>query len=172
MLEGPFARFAALDPIAPSDLRGRWRGEEVPSGHPMDGLLTASGWYGKVFRDDEAVFPLVFWTARRTGLFAAHPGRLWDLPVPAHSWVAVLIRLGRPYWGTTAPTARLRTVVLDGVASAAMVYDHRPIIDHFRRIDADTVLGRMDRRGDAAPYWFTLHRDDTPLAMPDALRVG
>ena len=32
-----------------------------------------------------------------------------------------------------------------------MVYDKHPVFDHFRRVDADTVLGLMDRKGDA---WY------------------
>jgi hypothetical protein len=39
-----------------------------------------------------------------------------------------------------------------------MVYDHLAIIDSFRRVDADTVLGIMDRRGDAQPFLFVLRR--------------
>lgn len=33
-----------------------------------------------------------------------------------------------------------------------------PIIDVFRRVDADTLLGVMDLRG-SAPYVFVLQRD-------------
>ena len=31
------------------------------------------------------------------------------------------------------PIASLKTMVFGGVESAAMVYDHQPIVDHFRR---------------------------------------
>ena len=34
---------------------GTWHGAEVPTGHPMDGLLEASGWWGKQFIDAETV---------------------------------------------------------------------------------------------------------------------
>ena len=44
-----------------------------------------------------------------------------------------------------------------GVTTAAMVYDHLPIIDCFRRLSADAVLGLMDLRG-AAPFFFRLER--------------
>lgn len=46
-----------------------------------------------------------------------------------------------------------------GVVSAAMVYDHLPIVDAFRAEDDDTVLGLMDRRGDRVPFLFRLHRE-------------
>lgn len=60
--------------------------------------------------------------------------------------------------GTRKPRARLRDVEHRGVVSAAMVYDHLPIIDHFRAVDDDTLLGVMDMRG-APPYFFILSRD-------------
>lgn len=33
-----------------------------------------------------------------------------------------------------------------GVATAAMIYDIIPVIDHFRRVSDDAVLGAMDNR--------------------------
>jgi hypothetical protein len=66
--------------------------------------------------------------------------------------------LATPLLRTRHPRARLRAVTYRGVATAAMVYDHLPIIDCFRRIDARTVLGLMDMRG-AAPFFFQLERD-------------
>lgn len=42
----------------------------------------------------------------------------------------------------------------------AMPYDDWPTHDVFRRVDANTVLGLMDARGMAAPYFFVPRRDD------------
>ena len=39
-----------------------------------------------------------------------------------------------------------------------MVYDKHPIFDSFRRVDADTLIGAMDRKGEAAPLMFRLKR--------------
>lgn len=39
-----------------------------------------------------------------------------------------------------------------------MIYDHLPIQDAFRRADAETLVGVMDRRGDERPFWFVLRR--------------
>ena len=57
--------------------------------------------------------------------------------------------------------ARLRMIAAPGdtTPTAAMVYDKHPIIDHFKRIDADTVLGVMDRKGDTFPLYFYLQRE-------------
>ena len=60
---------------------------------------------------------------------------------------------------TRRPQARLRVVDHRGVASAAMLYDHLPIVDVFRRLDANTLLGVMDARGIPHPFFFTLRRE-------------
>jgi hypothetical protein len=45
-----------------------------------------------------------------------------------------------------------------GAAGATMIYDTLPILDVFRRVDRDTLLGVMDLRG--APFFvFTLRRE-------------
>jgi hypothetical protein len=44
-----------------------------------------------------------------------------------------------------------------GTLTAAMIYDQRPIVDVFRSVDADTVMGRMDERGQP-PAYFVLTR--------------
>jgi Domain of unknown function (DUF4334)/GXWXG protein len=54
--------------------------------------------------------------------------------------------------------ASLRMVEYRGVVTATMVYDKHPIFDSFRRVDADTVMGAMDRKGEAAPLMFLLRR--------------
>jgi hypothetical protein len=40
-----------------------------------------------------------------------------------------------------------------------MVYDALPIIDVFRRVGPDVVLGAMDMRGLPAPFFFLLERE-------------
>ena len=51
-----------------------------------------------------------------------------------------------------------------GVSSAAMLYDHLPIVDVFRRLDAHTLLGVMDARGISQPFFFTLRRKGSDVA--------
>jgi hypothetical protein len=41
-----------------------------------------------------------------------------------------------------------------------MVYDALPIIDVFRRVGPDVLIGAMDMRGLTAPFFFLLERDD------------
>ena len=86
-------------------------------------------------------------------------GVLRDHTGLAHSGIARTVFSGlRGLLYTDRPAARLRTVEHRGVATAAMVYDALPIIDVFRRVDADTLLGLMDLRGLPQPYFFLLRR--------------
>ena len=42
-----------------------------------------------------------------------------------------------------------------------MIYDRKPIIDYFRKIDDDRVLGLMEMRGMERPFFFLLTREQT-----------
>ena len=156
------AHYDSLPPVSTADLRGFWRGSGVPSGHPLDGVLERLGWMGKRFDDDERVQPLVF-RARR-GPVAINPALvplglvLRAAPALRTPAAAGAFALARPLLTTRRPRARLREVRYRGVVSAALVYDALPVIDTFRAVDDDTVLGAMDARGMAAPLLFRLHR--------------
>lgn len=39
---------------------------------------------------------------------------------------------------------KLREMVYEGTVSMAMIYDDRPIIDHFRYVDDDFMAGIME----------------------------
>ncbi|KAL4876499.1 hypothetical protein BJY04DRAFT_222980 [Aspergillus karnatakaensis] len=56
--------------------------------------------------------------------------------------------------------ARIREVKYNNVVSAAMIYNERPIIDYFRRVDESTVMGVMDALGSDADHglYFILER--------------
>jgi hypothetical protein len=165
--EEVLALFDTLPPMPADEMLGRWTGYEISTDHPMDGLLDPSGWYGKAFLDAETVHPLLLWNGRRNGVFSLHAvwaRAMWP-GLPRTPLLGALLRLARPLVGTTNPSARLREVRYRGVVTAAMAYDDLPIIDVFRKVDDGTVLGLMDRRGDARPYAFVLQRDDAPLAL-------
>lgn len=161
--DAALALFDALPPLDVTDLIGRWQGSGIPTEHPLDGRLEAAGWYGKRMLSTEDVHPLVF---RGPGgrLVAVAPGRLplrrllRLAPLVPPDLVARVFPLVRPLLVTSRPAARLRMVEHRGIVSAAMVYDDLPVIDAFRRVDEDTVLGVMDARWQAAPYVFVLHR--------------
>ncbi|WP_191085812.1 DUF4334 domain-containing protein [Roseococcus microcysteis] len=157
------ALFDALAPVAVEEMQGRWKGFEITTGHPMDGLLEASGWYGKLFASAEEVHPLLMHNQDRTEVFAMDPGRL---PLSLAGWVPRAARLSRVVAAsrlllrTREPRARLRMVEYRGRPTATMIYDQIPVMDHFARVDANTMLGLMDMRGMPHPYAFVLERDE------------
>lgn len=161
------ALFDSLATVRSDELFGRWRGSEVLTDHPLNGLLGPVGWYGKEFLDQEAVHPLLFQDAQGT-IFSVDPRKM-----PTNLPPGILRRgasIGRRLLGlfkglvsTTLPRARLRNLEYRGKVSATMIYDHLPIMDTFRRVDEDTLLGVMDRRGFAEPFFFVLRRDKTNL---------
>jgi hypothetical protein len=159
------ALFDDLDAVPAEFMIGTWRGAEFPTGHRMDGLLTATGWFGKQFVDNETVHPLLFHTADRRAAFPVNPALApVGLALPANRSYHRLITAARPLVGTSKPTARLRMTEYRGRVSATMIYDTKPINDVFRKVAEDTVLGAMDLRGDDRPYFFVLRRDEsTPV---------
>jgi len=153
--------FDALPPVAIEAMIGRWKGTEIETGHPLNGLLAPFGWYGKQFDDAETVHPLLF--EDRGRIFAVDPRKVPMRLAPhaprkgAAAGKRALAAL-RSVFGTDEPKARLRMVEHRGTISAAMIYDDLPIIDVFRRVDDDCLLGLMDRRG-TDPFFFLLRRD-------------
>jgi hypothetical protein len=153
------------DQLGPVDINfmiGTWKGSEFPSGHPMDGMLGATGWYGKHFKDSERVHPLLFYTAGRKSVFVVDPDKAplrFKLPKLGGLSYHWLILLSRPFIQTKKYKARLRMTEYRGKVSATMIYDGKPINDVFRKVDDNTVLGAMDLRGIKQPYFFVLTRD-------------
>jgi hypothetical protein len=169
--DAALARFDALAAVQTGALRGVWRGRGLATGHPLDGVLEALGWYGKAFENDESVHPLLFDTGPGD-VVAAEPAWLpagLPLRLPGLARSAVSRRAFRallPALRARRPGACLRRLAFRGVESAAMVYRRQPIIDHFRAVDPDRVVGAMVRPGMTAPYFFLLERTDLPLFPP------
>ena len=157
------AFFDALAPVALEKMWGRWKGSELRTGHPLEGLLERYGWYGKEFVDAETVHPLIF-QDKRGALFKVDPRKVPmaiapRMPRIGGGLVRSALSALEPLMSTSKPRARLRNLEYRGKVSATMIYDHLPIQDVFRHVDADTVLGVMDQRGDERPYFFVLRRD-------------
>ncbi|MCF8608796.1 DUF4334 domain-containing protein [Gordonia sp. HY285] len=111
------AIWAALAPVAIDDVIGDWRGGELPSGHALDGQLKTVGWYGKWLRGRYDVAPMVC---------RAEDGELYSN-----------LEIGKG-------PASLWMVEFRGELTASMVYDGQPVIDHFKRVDDDTLMGVMN----------------------------
>lgn len=162
------ALFDSLPAVEPDFMIGTWRGAELPTHHPLDGMLAASGWWGKAFLDSETVHPLLFPTSDGRGLWPLNPALAFGglgiaTKIPAlkrQNFAGTIARL-KPALQARGPKARLRTTRYRGVDTATMMYDQLPINDVFRLLDDRTVLGAMDLRGIKAPYFFVLQRDDS-----------
>ncbi|OWA37533.1 hypothetical protein B9G55_05630 [Saccharibacillus sp. O16] len=159
-----FDLFDRLEAVQPDEMWGLWQGRELMTGHRLEGLLAASGWYGKEFLDAEHVHPLIF--QKRGGrLYKVNP--IWaPLQLPLHWIPKTLLRpamtILRPLIGTRRSAARLRQIQYRDQLSAAMVYDNKAIIDVFRKVDDDTLLGLMDIKSPNLDpdqtYFFVLYR--------------
>ena len=114
---------------------GRWRGFGFDTGHPMYDRLVESRWYGKDFTSPTDAQPLL-----RRG----DDGEIFsDLE-------------------TGRGAASLWMVEFRGESTATMVYDGLPVFDHFKSVDARTVLGIMNGKGTRAGgehFYFGLERD-------------
>ena len=157
------ALFDSLEPATAAEMLGRWRGEAIETDHPLDGMLEASYWHGKIFEGPNAVVPLVhkipLW-----GSVWVNPARL---PVKMAMSLPFLKGTGRflmpllaPFVRTGGYKARLRTIEFRGRNHAAMSYDDKPINDVFARLDDDVMMGWMDLKGMERPYFFKLIRED------------
>jgi GXWXG protein/Domain of unknown function (DUF4334) len=158
------ALFDSLPPVSLEEMHGRWRGEGLPTGHPMDGLLERFGWYGKEFSGPDDVQPLLC-KGRGGEVFAMNPAFVPIGFVIRHiglfhtRFAGAMVALAGRAAATRQPTARLRMTEYRGVVTATMIYDSLPINDMFRAVDSNTRLGVMDLRGMAQPFFFVLHRD-------------
>lgn len=162
-LADALALYDDLPPVTVEHMLGAWKGGSLRTGHRFDGLLEAYGWHGKWFDSPDAAHPLVF--ADERGLFSVNPAVV-PLPMVVHlssllhqTLVATVARRSLRLFRTGRPRARLRMGAYRGVVTGSMVYDALPIIDHFRTVDEDTLLGAMDLRGIAEPFMFVLRRD-------------
>lgn len=128
--------WAALPTVTVDEILGDWRGGELPSGHPMDGQLAVVGWHGKWFRSWHDVAPMVCRDA---------DGNLYSNK-----------EIGKG-------EASLWEVAFRGEVTASMVYDGQPVIDHFKRVDDDTLMGIMNGKTSLVRdrhFYFYLQRDE------------
>ena len=125
--------FDSLEPVTIGEMLGSWAGGSFDPEGKAGEMLRAISWHGKRFDSSENVQPLIC---------RDEAGELFAYD-----------QMGE---------ARLREVSFRGVVSAAMVYDRQPIIDYFRRIDEERVMGLMDRKGADPDFYFHLSREDEP----------
>ncbi|MEW2134840.1 DUF4334 domain-containing protein [Streptomyces sp. NPDC005435] len=133
--------WAALETVRPEEILGEWKGDEFDNGHPLCGQLAAAGWYGKTFSAVKDAKPLIM---------RDESGELYSNT-----------ELGNG-------EASLWMVEFRGEVTATMVYDGRPVFDHFKRVDENTLMGIMNGKTlpgeifafpeDGPMYYFLLER--------------
>lgn len=152
--------FDQLEPATLELMKGLWSGYEISTGHPIEGLLSVSGWYGKLFTDSENVHPLLIYNLHRKSLFAINPLLIpLGINFPKSKTLRYMMAMLKPLLKTKKSKARIRMVEYRGKLTGTMLYDNKAICDHFARIDKDTLLGIMDLKGSPHPYFFVLERD-------------
>lgn len=129
-LEELGALFGSLAPVEPSAMIGRWSGAPFPTGDIWAFLMRQR----RIARWQGKRF-------RSVDRVNALMVRVLGLTFPAPLGAAVV-----------------RPVAYRGTVSAAMIYCWLPIIDHFRAVDADTLMGAMETRGRVRTY-FALIRE-------------
>ncbi|KAL4950103.1 hypothetical protein BDW69DRAFT_187690 [Aspergillus filifer] len=127
--------FNSLPPVPASSLLGSWTGTCALTNHPGTEALADVRWIGKDFHSFEDVDPIIVSPPDAGGS-------------------------GKRVVNSFMGKARVWEIKYNGVVSAAMIYNDKPIIDYFRRVDKRTVMGVMDSLGDAADHglFFILER--------------
>ncbi|UED85194.1 DUF4334 domain-containing protein [Streptomyces profundus] len=129
--------WAALPAVRAEEILGEWRGAAFATGHRLREALVAHRWRGKVFRSLSDVKPLIC------------------LDENDEPFSNVELGMGE---------ASLWNVEFRGEVTAAMVYDGQPILDHFKRVDDQTLMGLMNGTSELVwdqgeHFYFLLERD-------------
>lgn len=132
------ALWSDLVPVRVEDMLGSWHGGDFATGHPASALLGKIGWHGKRFDSPLEAHPLIC---------RGQDGALYSNTVAAGGGGASLWDIG-----------------FRGEVTATMVYDAMAVFDHFKAVDAQTVMGIMNGKlepvfGTADPYYFWLERE-------------
>lgn len=128
------AMWAELTTVHPRDILGSWRGLGLNTGHSASERLRALRWYGKNFHSPYDTEPLVC---------RDEEGRLYSNTEAAGS-------------------ASLHTLPFRAELTATLVYHSRLILDHFKRVDDETLMGIMvggnEPRDGLRHFYFILQR--------------
>lgn len=133
------ALWADLAPVSVDEVLGAWRGGDFATGHLASSVLEQVRWHGKRFDSAMDAKPLVC---------RGEDGELFS-----H------LKAGG------GGEASLWPVEFRGETTASMVYDKMPVVDHFKAVDDDTLMGIMNGKLEAAfgvadLYYFWLERED------------
>ena len=132
------ALWADLATVGVEEILGPWRGGDFATGHIASTVLEKVRWHGKRFDGPMEAVPLVC--------------RDEDGELHSHKEAG------------GGGEASLWPVEFRGEVTATMVYDRLPVLDHFKKVDDDTLMGIMNGKLESAfgvkdLYYFWLERD-------------
>jgi hypothetical protein len=132
------ALWSDLSTVEVDEMLGAWRGGDFATGHVASTVLAKVRWHGKRFDSPLDAVPLVC---------RDEDGELYSNLAAGGGGEASLWPVG-----------------FRGEVTATMVYDKMPVLDHFKKVDADTVMGIMNGKlagtfGIDDLYYFWLERD-------------
>jgi hypothetical protein len=154
--------FDTLPPVTTDDVTGSWRGAEITTGSPMDGLPDLAGWHGVRIHSADSAHPLIMTGSH--GRFSLNPALLplrtpdGLVPLLRRQLTRSLTRRLLPMLATEQSTAVVRHIEYRGVVSAAVVYDALPVTEYLRAVDRNTLVGALDAAELPTPWFFTLYR--------------
>ncbi|HJQ05593.1 MAG TPA: DUF4334 domain-containing protein [Nocardioides sp.] len=130
--------WAELDTATVEEILGPWRGGDFATGHVVSQLLEQTRWHGKRFDGPLDAKPLICRDEK---------GELYS-----------------NLKGGAGGEASLWMVGFRGEVTATMVYDNQPVLDHFKKVDGDTLMGIMNGKLSSAfgiedLYYFWLERE-------------
>jgi len=99
-------------------------------------------------------------TINKKGLYAINPFLiLLGRRLPKTKLLRLAMAFLKPILKTNISKARMRMIKYRGKITGTMVYDQKGIMDHFAKIDENTMLGVMEMKGAKKPYFYVLERD-------------
>lgn len=119
--------FSELEPVSMKEIVGFWNGGIFKTGKLIDWTLKDYGilkWTGKNYIDENNV----------KALMHKFLGLHFNFPI-----------IGQ---------ARIRKIEFRNKVSTSMIYNYLPIIDHFRKVDDNTLMGAMDFKGKIVLYFY------------------
>jgi len=119
--------FDKLKPVPINELNGEWKGGKIK---------TTKKYWDIIFKD----FVIFKWHGKR--FFSQNN-------VKALVWKIFGKKFNIPFF-----SARLREIKYRDQISTSMIYNYMPIIDHFKKIDSNTLMGIMERKGKKLVYFF------------------
>ncbi|TDC26656.1 DUF4334 domain-containing protein [Streptomyces sp. 8K308] len=128
--------WSCLDTVPAMNILGRWKGQGFATGHGLYQRLAAIRWFGKTFNSVTDAKPLICY---------GENGELFSN-----------VALG-------GGEASLWNIEFRGEVTATMVYDGRPDLDHFKRVDDTTLMGIMNGKSELVlhngqHFYFLLER--------------